>query len=162
MIKNLAAIAFFVSAALTIIGCSKGNPKNTDLVGDKYKQLIVGKWRQVADTTIVTENNVVISTSKTGLTSDYYQYNADGSADQYSGTAKVGTLTYSVANDILTLNSPAVSSGGISIPAFSYPVLIKKLDATDLVLLNHVEAESGAGGTKKTTVTNQITYYKRQ
>jgi len=162
MIKKIAAIAFFIFSAITIISCSKGNPKNTDLIGDKSKQLIVGKWRKVADTTVITEYGNVISKTELGLSDDYFQYNADGSLDQYSGTTLVGSITYSVVKDVLYLNTPAVSGGGVSIPALTIPVLIRKLDATDMRLLNHTETDTTGTGSKKITITNQVIYYKRQ
>jgi len=160
--KSIATVTFFALAVLAIVSCRKGNPKNTDLIGDKNKKLIVGKWRQMADTTSYYNNGQFLNKVETGTTNDYEIYTADGATSQLSGATVNYSGTYTVKQDSVIFMYPAYNGGGVTVSASTLGRHIKTLTATDLVYSDDYTAEVTVNGSKQTTRTVQITYFKKQ
>lgn len=163
MIKKFAVVAFLAFVAVSIISCSKGNPKNTDLVGDKNKKLIVGKWRKMADTTTHYVDDKLTNVDKLGITDDYDVYDADGGYENYTNATLNYKITYKATKDSVIYYTPAYNSGGVTISAGVTPFYIRTLTATDLVLFTDYTAfTSGASVTSQKSRTVQVIYYKKQ
>ncbi|GAB3932853.1 hypothetical protein [Mucilaginibacter myungsuensis] len=161
--KNLFFIACCALIGLNILGCSKGNPKNTDLTGDKYRKLIVGRWQMFADTTLLTSNGVVVEDSQTGPTDEFYEFSADGSASQYFGTTLQAKITYGIDSKSLTLHFPAVTNNGVTVAdAYSLEEPIKMLTETDLILHHDLTFEIDVNGVKQKSRSKQTLHFKKR
>jgi len=135
----------------------KKNP-GTDTVRDAGK-LIIGKWHYTADTVMKYVNRVLIQTDPTGgVTSAYYmQFNADSTGISSDGAGANAFFNYSISDNVITINTPLQTVGGIPVSATVKIATIKKI-ATNTMMLFFDDTEVDADVVNETT---EAAYFSR-
>jgi hypothetical protein len=150
--KNLLILLAFIGLFMS---CSKS--KVTPSANSK----IVGRWTINRDTLIDYHDGIVniinTSASSSPTSTNFVQFNADGSGSEYLNGFTT-TFKYTLNASILTINSPAQVIDGISFDAISEKVSIKKLNDVNMIYYTD-ETSSDSGVTVRDY---EITYLTKQ
>jgi hypothetical protein len=129
LLVALVAVALFM-------GCSKKNDASPSAS-------LVGKWYITTDTIKQYTNNVLSDQDPESFNhTDYVQYNSNGTGVQLSAGTSTN-FTYSVKNNILTLNYPKQTIDDVTIDAFSKTATFKTTSSTLYIFIEDSETDNG-------------------
>jgi hypothetical protein len=129
LLVALVAVALFM-------GCSKKNDASPTAS-------LVGKWYITTDTIKQYTNNVLSEQDPESFNhTDYVQYNSNGTGVQLSAGTSTN-FTYSVKNNILTLNYPKQTIDNVTIDAFSKTATFKTTSSTLYIFIEDSETDNG-------------------
>jgi len=131
-----------------MVGCSKSN--NSSPITAKVT--IVGKWYFSTDTVNNVSNGKITKSfiNEGFTTSDYYQFNTDGTGTTGGPSLGVQAFTYNINGSIVTMNTPASTVNGFPEPAYTETATIKAATSTDLFLYYDDADPDGVAGDRVT------------
>lgn len=127
--KNNYKLLLVIAGVTAITACSKKNNSSPT------SSAIVGKWAIVSDTIRTYKATTLVETDVNDelTAADFAQFNSNGSGSTTESGISTN-FTYTVSGSILTLNTPAQTIDGVSIPKSSEQATIKTLTSSVLHL----------------------------